>query len=176
LLAVSLLVCEFATNITSQICQLADLGKTQFVSQISKFVSCEFVSLLVILPTFWLPPIWFRMNATSNILFFSQKHMARCQNEGGKAYTKFCTRATNCKMQSNLRATRKFKFATKIKFASCSQTHKLTNSQLTNLQIWDTLLGSRPVVSLSLIAYPSGRGKLHRTGTRPDGSLLAGLD
>ena len=66
--------------------------------------------------------------------------MARCQNEGGKAYMKFCTRATSCEMQSNLRATRKFKFATKIKFASCSQTHKLTNSQLTNLQIWDTLL------------------------------------
>ena len=77
--------------------------------------------------------------------------MARCQNEGGKANTKFCTRATSCEMQSNLRATRKFKFASKMKFASCSQTHKLTNSQLTNLQIWDTLLGSRPVVSLSLI-------------------------
>jgi hypothetical protein len=75
--------------------------------------------------------------------------MARCQNEGGKANTKFCTRATSCEMQSNLRATRKFKFATKIKFASCSQTHKLTNSQLTNLQIWDTLLRSNFRVSSS---------------------------
>ena len=80
-------------------------------------------------------------------LFAKAKHKARCQKEGEGLHEILWLWAVMQSNVSNLQIQI-------CKFVSCSQTHKLTNSQLTNLQIWDTLLWTHDDSNFLITSWP----------------------